>query len=106
MPRSDLRVVVSEATPIAAPDLQLGERAAIGHAIEIGAGLLADDAAARRHGKAGGLHVIGTLDVLVLAKRAALVSEIIPLIEQLRTGGQRLSHAAVAQALAAAGETQ
>ena len=98
-------LVLCEASPITSAELQLGERAAIGRAIEIGAGLLADDASARRHGKAVGLNVIGTLGVLVLAKRAALVSAIIPLIEQLRTSGQRLSHAAVAQALTAARET-
>ena len=71
-------LVLCDASPITSTELQLGERAAIGRAIEIGAGLLADDASARRHGLAGGLAVIGTLGVLVLAKRAALVASNAP----------------------------
>ena len=58
------------ATPIAQPGLDLGERAAIARALEIGAGLLADDLAARQHAAALRLVVIGTLGVLMLAKRA------------------------------------
>ena len=93
-----------DATPIAAEGLELGERAAIGRALEIGAGLLADDRAARQHAAALGLVVVGTLGVLVKAKRGGHVAAIGPLIESLRASGQRLSHAAVVDALAAAGE--
>ena len=94
-----------DATPIVKEGLDLGERAAIARAVEIGAGLLADDRAARQYAFSLGLVVVGTLGVLVQAKRAGHVATIGPLIELLRAGGQRLSHAAVAQALAAAGET-
>ena len=76
------------ATPIAQPELGLGERAAIARALEIGAGLM----------------VIGTLGVLVLAKRAGRLAAVKPLIERLRASGQRLSQAAVADALTAAQE--
>ena len=93
-----------DATPIAAEGLDLGERAAIARAVEIGAGLLADDRAARHHAMGLGLAVIGTLGVLVQAKRAGHVAAVRPLVERLRASGQRLSHAAVAQALAAAQE--
>ena len=89
------------ATPIAQPGLDPGERAAIARALEIGAGLLADDLAARQHAAALGLRVIGTLGVLVLAKRAGRLAAVKPLIERLRASGQRLSHAAVADALTA-----
>ena len=66
------------ATPIARPGLDLCERAAIARALEISAGLLADDLGARQHAAALGLTVIGTLGVLVLAKRAGLAySELI-----------------------------
>ena len=41
---------------------------------------------------------------LAMAKRSGRLTGIAPLIERLRAGGQRLSHAAVAAALAAAGE--
>lgn len=84
--------------------LGIGERAAIGRALEIGAGLLADDFAARSYALSQGLAVIGTLGVLAMAKRSGHLASIAPLIERLRAGGQRLSHAAVAAALAAAGE--
>lgn len=92
------------ATPIAQPGLDLGERKAIARALEIGAGLLADDLAARQHAAALGLLVIGTLGVLVLAKRAGRLAAVKPLIERLRASGQRLSQAAVADALTAAQE--
>lgn len=97
-------LTLCDATPIAMQGLDLGERAAITRALEIGAGLLADDRAARQHAAALGLVVIGTLGVLVLAKRAGSLASIRPLIDALRTSGQRLSRAAVAQALAVAQE--
>ena len=84
--------------------MDLGERAAIARALEIRAGLLADDKAARNHAAAIGLVVIGTLGVLVLARRAGHVGAIGPLVDALRASGQRLSNAAVAQALAAVSE--
>ena len=93
-----------DAIPITMQGLDLGERAAIARALEIGASLLADDRAARQHAAVLGLVVIGTLGVLVLAKRAGSVTSIRPLIDALRTSGQRLSRTAVAQALAAAQE--
>lgn len=93
-----------DATPMVIPGLDLGERAAIARALELGAGLLADDHAARHHAVSVGLAVIGTLGVLVLAKRAGLVDAIRPLVDALRASGQRLSNAAVAQALAAVSE--
>ncbi len=95
------------AAPALAPDeLGLGERSAIGRALEIGAGLLADDQAARRYAIDHGLLVIGTLGVLGLAKRSGHIVAVAPLIDRLRASGQRLSHAAVSDALALAGETQ
>ena len=92
------------AQPIHVDGLGAGECAAIGRATEIGAALLADDRAARQYAYGLGLTVIGTLGVLVRAKRANLVSEVRPIIEQLCAGGHRLSSAAVDDALAAAGE--
>lgn len=92
------------ATPIDKEGLDLGERAAIARAVEIGAGLLVDDRATRQHAIGLGLVVIGTLGVLVQAKRAGHVAAVRPLVNLLRASGQRLSHAAVAQALAAAQE--
>lgn len=93
-----------DANPIDAPGLDAGERAAIGRALEIEAGLLADDLAARQHALALGLTVIGTLGVLVRSKRLGLVAAVGPLADSLRAAGQHLGEAAIAAALAAAGE--
>lgn len=48
--------------------------------------------------------MIGALGLLAQAQRKGLVAAINPLIERLRASGQRLSHAAVADALSMAGE--
>lgn len=97
-------LVRAGAAPIAAPELDVGERAAIGLALALHAGLLTDDLAARRHALGISLPVMGTLGVLVLAKRRGLLGVLRPLIDRLRASGQRLGAEVVAQALAAAGE--
>ncbi|MCC7100209.1 MAG: DUF3368 domain-containing protein [Rubrivivax sp.] len=99
-------LVTCDAAPIVKDGLDVGECAAIARALQIGAGLLADDQAARSCASELGIQVIGTLGVLVLAKRAGQLSAIKPLVERLRAGGQRLSQAAVAQALRAADEAE
>ena len=82
-----------------------GERTAIARALSIGAGLLTDDQGARVHAELLQLVVVGTLGVLIRSKQAGLLQSMSPLIDELRAGGQRFSHAVVARALAAAGET-
>ncbi len=84
--------------------LGASESAAIGRALEIGAVLLADDQAARVQARRRGLVVIGTLAVLILAKRKALLPAVAPLVEQLRATGHHLGDAAVSEALKLAGE--
>lgn len=84
--------------------LDPGEASAITRAREIGAGLLMDDRAAVAHARAIGLKVLGTLGILVLAKRRGLLKEIRPLVHQMRDGGHYLSEAAIRAALDAAGE--
>ncbi len=93
-----------EVTAVAVPGLALGECAAIARALEIGAALVVDDRAARQHASVLGVSVIGTLGILVLAKRAGHVGAIGPLVAALRASGQRLSKTAVSQALAAVSE--
>lgn len=93
-----------EGLPVHAPGLDAGESHAIGRALEIGAALLADDLAARRYAAQRRLVVIGTLGVLVRAKRQSLVQTLRPLIEQLLASGHRLSATAIDEALHAAGE--
>ncbi|MEO8298915.1 MAG: DUF3368 domain-containing protein [Burkholderiales bacterium] len=93
--------------PQAAPDgpLGRGERAAIARALAIGAGLLTDDQEARAHAQSLQLVVVGTLGLLIRAKRAGMLPAVAPLIERLRHGGQRFGSGVVQQALQAAGET-
>jgi predicted nucleic acid-binding protein len=52
-----------------------------------------------------GLHVVGTLGVLVEAKRQGLIPAVRPLVERLTEQGFRLSTAVIDAALSAAGES-
>ena len=83
-----------------------GEASAITRALDIDAGLLLDDRAAVVYARSLGLKVIGTLGVLVLAKRKALIGSVSPLISQLRVGGHYLGPSAIQAALHAAGESE
>lgn len=84
--------------------LDPGEASAIARALEIDAGLLLDDRAAVVYARALGLKVLGTLGVLVLAKRRGLVERVAPLVLELQAGGHSLGATAVQAALQAAGE--
>ena len=86
--------------------LDPGEASAIARALEIDAGLLIDDRAAVVYARALGLKVIGTLGLLVLAKRGGLIEQVAPLIVQLQAGGHYLGPSAVQAALHAAGEIE
>lgn len=93
-----------DAHPIQAPGLDAGECAAIGLALALRARLLTDDQAARLYATRIDLPIMGTLGLMVLAKRRGEVTAIGPLIQRLRSTGQRFSEAAVSQALRAAAE--
>ena len=84
--------------------LDPGESSAIARAVEIGAGLIMDDRAGVRHARTIGLKVIGTLGILVLAKRMGLLAEISTSVAQMRDQGHYLGEAVVHAALEAAGE--
>ena len=87
--------------------LGAGESEAISLALEIHANtLLVDERAARRLAAAVGLHVVGTLGVLLAAKRKALLPAIKPAVDSLLEKGFWISPAVVEHALAAAGELQ
>lgn len=94
----------ADAAPANDSPLDPGESSAIARAREIGAGLLMDDRAAVLHARASGLKVIGTLGILILAKRRGLLPAVHPLIDQMRDGGHYLGDTAVRAALNAAGE--
>lgn len=97
-------VRVVEAQLVDIRGLDAGECCAIGCALDSGAVLLVDDRAARRHAEALGLTVLGTLGVLVLAKRHGLIPAVRGLVEAMRDGGHHISEAAFEAVLAVAGE--
>jgi predicted nucleic acid-binding protein len=66
--------------------------------------LLVDERAARRAAGALGLGVIGTLGVLLAAKRKRLITEVRPLVDELLRQGFWVSPRLVRGALLAAGE--
>jgi predicted nucleic acid-binding protein len=52
-----------------------------------------------------GLPVVGTLGVLIAAKRRGLLDNVRPILQRLRASGYFLSDAVLAEALRLAGET-
>ncbi len=95
----------------AAPDfsafaqkIDAGEASAIAVAIDFGCGVLMDDRAGRRMAANAGVSVIGTVGVLILAKRKGLVQLVMPLLECLAASGYFLGEEIIAAALTASGE--
>jgi len=95
----------------AAPDfsayaqkIDAGEASAIAVALEYGCGVLMDDKAGRKMATTAAVSVIGTVGVLVLAKRKKLVLSVKPQLEKLSASGYFLSAEIIAAALAASGE--
>ena len=99
-------LVLDDAPP--SPDLLRtlgrGEAAAIPLAERLHATMLCDDAAARATAKRRGLHVVGTLGVLLLAKNRRLLPSVGAVIEAMRQHGWYVADALVREVLAAAGE--
>ncbi len=71
--------------------LDPGEAAAIPLAERLGATLLADDSNARSIAQKRGLMVIGTLGVLLAAKRRGLVVEVNTILDRMRVMGMFVS---------------
>lgn len=88
-------------------DLGLGESQAIALAVERSADfLLIDEADGRRRASALGIRTVGTVGVLLKAKRDGAVSELAPILRRLvDVHGFRLGAELVAKVLDAAGET-
>lgn len=80
-----------DANPLDVRGLDPGERCALSVALDLGAALLVDDRAARRHAEGLGISVLGTLGVLVLAKRRGLFAEVKPVVQAMRQGGHFIS---------------
>lgn len=84
--------------------IDAGEASAIAVAIEFGCGVLMDDKAGRRMATNVAVPVIGTVGVLVLAKRKGFVPLVSPQLNALIVSGYFLSDEIIAAALAACGE--
>ena len=111
----DLRAVPWLTIQAVAPDpniaavarLGKGEIAAISLALSAGArALLLDDRLARSVAASRGLPVVGTLAVLVRAKRAGLIQEVKPVLDQMRAQGRYIGTALRAQVLREVGEDE
>lgn len=85
-------------------DLDPNEAAAIPLAEGLHATLLCDDGAARAIARARGLSIVGTLGVLLRAKREGRVERVGPLIERITGLGLFVSDDLVDEILRAAGE--
>jgi predicted nucleic acid-binding protein len=84
-----------------------GESEALGLALQIEADLvIVDDRPARRLAVELGCSVAGTAGVLVMAKRAGLITAVRPHIDRLLTFDFRIAPAIVEEVLAQAGEHQ
>lgn len=94
--------------PRALSALHSGEREAIALASSLRPGIpiILDDRRARRLARDVGLVVIGSGGILVLAKRAGLITSIRPALFDLMSAGLFLSEAAVRELLEVAGERQ
>ena len=100
--------VINDAIPhvsVLAWDLGAGETAVISWALaNPGAWSVLDDLAARTCAQIFGVPVLGTLGILLRAKRVGLITTLRPELEHLLQAGSLLSSALIDEALRLAGE--
>lgn len=90
---------------IAAPGLGLGELEAMALYKAISADqLLVDDERARKVARLNSIQVVGSLGVLLLARRAGLITAIKPRIDAMQSAGIHMSASLIRDALRLAGE--
>jgi predicted nucleic acid-binding protein len=93
-------------TEVAAWDLGLGESHVLTWARRHPqTTAILDDAASRRCAEALGIQITGTLGVLVMGKRAGLLSELKPILSEAQSKGFRISPDILNTALHLAGES-
>jgi uncharacterized protein len=86
-----LRIEDAPSDPSLLSRLDRGEAAAIPLAQRLGATLLADDASAREVAKERGLVVVGTIGVLLGAKRRGLIPQVGPIVARMEGLGMFVS---------------
>ena len=100
--------IVSDVSPtpsVAAWQLGAGETQVLSLAVAMpGVTAVIDDLAARKCAKTLGVSLLGTISVLAIAKKKALIPAIAPLLHALREEGMRLSPSLVEQILGESGE--
>lgn len=99
-----LRVEEEASDPDLLTTLDAGEAAAIPLAERHHAMLLVDDAAARTAAQRRGIRIVGTLGVLLLAKRGGHLALVAPVLDRMSQLGMFVSAALRARILDAAGE--
>lgn len=99
-----LRVVDHAPDPTLTGRLDPGEAAAIPLALELDAVLLVDDGEARTVAAERGLAVIGSLGVLLAAKRAGHLTAVAPVLDRMAHLGMFVGAALRARVLVLAGE--
>ncbi len=90
---------------VAAWDLGAGETQVLSQALQMPKTItILDDKAARECAKSLGFNVLGTLGILLIAKRRGWIPAARPVVEELLTQGMFLSPGLIAMALAEVGE--
>jgi predicted nucleic acid-binding protein len=93
------RVDAASELPRTRAGLFSGEAEAIPLAARHGCTVLLDDLAARRAAGRAGIEVVGSLGLLILAKREGIIAGIAPLIERMRNAGIRFAQPLIERAL-------
>lgn len=81
-----------------------GESEAITLAYELGYRLIVDDRQARNTAQKLGIKIIGTVGILVKAKKLGLINQLLPILEALENHGFYLSQSLKTEALILVGE--
>jgi predicted nucleic acid-binding protein len=85
--------------------LDPGEAEVVALAIELGTqDIVLDDLDARRFARRSGLQPIGTMGLLLVAKKQGIISAVTPEVEAIKKAGFHASEASVMRILAEAGE--
>lgn len=103
LPRPAPKIEEADVTPF--PTLSAGESAAIRLAIQLQCPVVMDEKRGRSIAKAQGVPVIGTLGILLSAKRQGHIDRIKPILENLEQMNYFISPALYTAALKAGGES-